>query len=61
MWIPQILFCLGAMCYIGAGTPQDTEAQCREHLVLVMMVEMRQVLPQAGIRAIRCFRDDTPT
>lgn len=60
MWTPQLLFCLAAVCYIGEGRPQETEAQCREHITGVMVIQMRMHLPHATIRAARCHRDDVP-
>jgi hypothetical protein len=61
MWIPQVLFCFGTLCYIGSGDPQPTEARCREHITAVMLVQMRQAAPDANIRAVRCHREDQAT
>jgi hypothetical protein len=55
MFIPQLLFCIGASCYIAAGDPQPDEARCREHITGVMVVTMRQAIPDAMIRAGRCL------
>jgi hypothetical protein len=60
MWIPQIVVCIGIQCWLGSGTPQPTEARCREHVVAVMVVQLRQVAPHAIIRAARCHSEDTP-
>jgi hypothetical protein len=55
MFIPQLLVCLGAQCYIGSGESQPTMARCREHVEAVMVVQVRQLVPQAIIRAGRCL------
>lgn len=60
MFIPQVLFCLGA-CYIGSADPRPTEAACREHTNLVMVPTMRQVEPGIRIMAARCRPLNTDT
>jgi hypothetical protein len=55
MFTPQIIFCLAAQCYIGSGEPQPSLERCREHIAAVMIVRIRQAVPEARIQAMRCL------
>jgi hypothetical protein len=55
MFTPQIIFCLAAQCYIGSGEPQPSLERCREHIEAAMIVRIRQAIPEARIRTMRCL------
>ena len=56
MWIPEVLFCLAAQCWVAQADPHDTKDLCLAYLVEEMVPTILYADPTVDIyiRNLRC-------
>lgn len=54
MFVPEVVFCYLAACYLAAADPTETEERCHERIQLMMLPTLRQTLPSLVVVGLRC-------
>jgi hypothetical protein len=60
MWIPQVIFCSVARCWLAQADPLPSEQACMEYVDRTMLPVIVFTVPDIRIRGARCVSMDTP-